>query len=108
MLSLNDIEKIEKLGYKKDDFCFQDEDGFFKLRNVTGNCFFLVENKCQIYTDRPQGCKFYPIIFDLDLNKTSLDEDCPLIHTISEKTLQNFTKDLKKFVRNLLREKSDS
>ncbi|TET32960.1 MAG: YkgJ family cysteine cluster protein [Candidatus Heimdallarchaeota archaeon] len=107
MLSLDDIEKIEKLEYKKNDFCFLDEDGYFKLCNINGNCFFLVDNKCQIYADRPQGCKFYPIIFDLDLNKASLDNDCPLIHTISEKTLQSFTKDLKKFVRSLLREKAN-
>jgi Fe-S-cluster containining protein len=105
MLSLRDIEKIEKLGYKKNDFCFQDEDGFYKLHNVNGECFFLVENECQIYSDRPQGCKFYPIVFDLDENKAVLDDECPLITNISNKTLQSFTKDLKKFVSDLLRER---
>ena len=105
MLSFRDIEEIEKLGYEKEDFCFLDEDGFYKLQNVEGECFFLKNNECQIYASRPQGCRFYPIVFDLDTNKASLDEDCPLIHTISEKTLQSFTKDLKKFVNNLLKER---
>ena len=105
MLSLRDIEKIEKLGYKKNDFCFRDEDGFYKLRNVNDECYFLEKNRCQIYGNRPQGCRFYPIVFDLDENKAVLDDECPLISTISNKTLQNFTKDLKKFINNLLREK---
>ncbi len=104
MLSQQDIEEIEKLGFKREDFCFKSEDGFYQLQNVKNECFFLQKNKCQIYENRPRGCKFYPIIFDLNTNKASLDEDCPLIHTVSNKTLQSFSSDLKKFVQRLLKE----
>jgi len=104
MLSIRDIEVIENLGFKKEDFSFKNEDGFYLLRNIGGECFFLTKNKCQIYTHRPQGCGFYPIIFDLESNKALLDEECPLIHTISEKTLQSFSGDLQKFVKKLLSE----
>lgn len=106
MLSQKDIENISDLGFNKNDFYFLDIDGFFKLRNINGDCFFLDENQCKIYTSRPQGCRFYPIIFDLNLNKAILDDECPLISTIQNKTVQSFNKDLQKFIQKLIEEKN--
>ena len=105
MLIRSDIEKIIDLGYKEEDFSYRDEDGFTKLRNINGECFFLKENKCTIYDDRPQGCKFYPIIFDIDFNKAIIDPECPLHGSVAQKTISLFEKDLRKFVRKIIYEK---
>jgi len=105
MLSQKDIENITSLEHNQDDFCFLDIDGYYKLRNIDGQCFFLKDNKCIIYSHRPQGCRFYPIIFDQNQNKAILDDDCPLINTIQNKTILNFNKDLQKFISKLIKEK---
>jgi Fe-S-cluster containining protein len=105
MLSQKDIENIACLGYNKKDFVYLDTDGFFKLKNINGQCFFLKNNKCEIYDHRPQGCRFYPIIYDLDLKKAVLDEDCPLIKNIQDKTVQSFSQELRKFSMKLIEEK---
>ena len=105
ILSSNDIQNIVECGYKKEDFCFTDDEGYTRLKNIGGNCFFLQDNKCIIYSSRPQGCKFYPIIFDLDKNKAVVDLECPLAESISSKTVTTFTKDLRKLIRKILEEK---
>ena len=104
-LSQDDIDRIVAQGYAENDFTFRNKEGFFQLKNVEGECYFLKNNKCQIYEFRPTGCRFYPIIFDLDKNKAVLDDECPLIETITEKTIKTFEKDLRKFITNMLREK---
>ncbi|MHA1720651.1 MAG: YkgJ family cysteine cluster protein [Promethearchaeota archaeon] len=80
-LSNQDIKRIEDkniYGLKRDDFCVKVE-GFFKLRNVDNHCIFLNpdSNLCKIYSYRPTGCKFYPLIFDQEKNKCIIDDDCP-------------------------------
>ena len=105
LLSRDDISHISSHGYDQNDFCFQNEDGFIQLKNVKGECFFLEDNKCGIYDIRPAGCQFYPIIFDLDENKAILDDECPLIDSITEKTIKRFEDDLRKFVLQILKEK---
>ena len=105
ILAQEDISRITNLGYNREDFCYQDDDGFFKLKNINDECFFLKENKCIIYDNRPQGCRFYPIIFDIDSNKAIIDPDCPLQEKIASKTVSLFEKDLRKFIRKLIMEK---
>jgi Fe-S-cluster containining protein len=105
MLSQKDIENISSLGYNEKDFYYRNSDDFYKLKNINGQCYFLKENKCEIYDHRPQGCRYYPIIYDLDLKKAILDEDCPLINTIQNKTIQSFNQELRKFSMKLIEEK---
>ncbi len=104
ILSREDITRIQALGFSLNDFCILDSDGFYKLKNVNGCCYFLENNKCKIYSNRPQGCKFYPIIFDMDANKAICDSDCPLKDTLSEKLISSFSSDLKKFIKLLMEE----
>ena len=74
-LILNDAS----LNLKREDFVEINNDGFFQLKIVKGFCVFLeISTKlCKIYKLRPQGCKFYPLIYDLSINKCVLDKDCP-------------------------------
>lgn len=39
-------------------------------------CFFLVDNKCSVYADRPQGCRIYPLVLN-EQGRLLRDEDCP-------------------------------
>ncbi len=75
MLTAEDIERIEGLGYR--DF-FLKRDGFFMLKNVDGKCIFLDENgRCSIYEHRPEGCRYYPMVYDISSKKVVLDNYCP-------------------------------
>ncbi|MHA1647366.1 MAG: YkgJ family cysteine cluster protein [Promethearchaeota archaeon] len=80
-LSIKDIQNIEKNNPKnlsRNDFC-EIVDGFFQLKNIDDHCIFLdpYQNTCTIYNNRPEGCKFYPMIFDENQNRCILDKDCP-------------------------------
>jgi Fe-S-cluster containining protein len=73
------IIKNSNLPLKKKDFTKKNLDGMLQLANIDGHCFFFnTDNKtCNIYEYRPQGCRFYPLIFDISEDKCILDKDCP-------------------------------
>lgn len=73
-LTQKDINRIEKLGYKKESFIVM-EKGIIYLRNKGGKCVFLKNNKCIIYRHRPLGCKLYPLIYNGE--KIVIDKICP-------------------------------
>lgn len=83
ILSETDITLIlndASLNLKREDFIEINNDGFFQLKNVKGFCVFFEPSikLCEIYKLRPQGCKFYPLIYDFSINKCVLDVvDCP-------------------------------
>ncbi|MBD3193099.1 MAG: YkgJ family cysteine cluster protein [Candidatus Heimdallarchaeota archaeon] len=105
ILSLKDITRITALGFKIKDFCYLDEQGFYRLRNVNGVCFFLKNRKCSIYEHRPIGCRFYPIIFDFENDQAILDLDCPLIKEVSQERVRQFEEKIREFVFLLFRER---
>ncbi len=73
-LSLADIARLKAFGYKVNEFIVQ-RGGERRLRNREGKCFFLAEGKCKVYEDRPTGCRFYPLVFDLD-GEVVVDPEC--------------------------------
>lgn len=82
ILSQQDIESIKKkynTNIREHDFVFKNKNEQFQLKNIEGHCVFLdsYSKKCNIYKYRPQGCRFYPLIFDINEEKCKLDEDCP-------------------------------
>ena len=73
-LSRGDIDRISDLGYRD----FVDNTGNWpSLLNIDGKCFFLKDGKCRIYTDRPEGCRLYPIIINNEGTQIGIDDDCP-------------------------------
>jgi Fe-S-cluster containining protein len=107
ILSSQDIDFIIKNSskvLKKEDFTFKNNDGFYRLKNQMGYCVFLdiTSNKCKIYEFRPQGCKFYPLIYDFFKSKCILDEDCPRTHLFyqNRKEFETICKKLKKFIKS--------
>jgi Fe-S-cluster containining protein len=66
LLSKKDIKRLEKLGFDQTQFVIYDKKGYATLKNREGYCVFydLNQRKCSIYTNRPLGCRVYPVILD--------------------------------------------
>jgi len=105
MLSEDDIERLESLGYSRQEFTVEKR-GFIFLRNINGHCFFLnpATMKCKVYDYRPTGCKFYPIIYSIRGGKCVVDEDCPMSHAVTKEDIEKNRKKIENFVRKLIRE----
>ena len=99
MLTIEDVKRIEELGYH--DFYYE-KDGYLFLKNEQGKCVFLDDKGlCKIYENRPEGCKFYPFIYDPYEDKIVRDVDCPYSNEFS----LNNPKELKKFVKTIIKER---
>jgi Fe-S-cluster containining protein len=66
LLSKKDIARLKKKGYPVDSFMRFDKDGYAILRNRNGYCVFynVKQRQCDVYADRPLGCRIYPVILD--------------------------------------------
>ena len=85
LLSKEDIERLERLGFSREDFTVTGGDGLTMLKNVGEWCYFYdpEEKKCQVYEHRPLGCFIYPVIYSNDEGVIT-DEFCPMRHMISK------------------------
>ena len=70
-----DAEGLEATGRR--DFYFVNDDHDLQLINVDGHCIFLVDGRCSVHDDRPEGCRLYPLILDLSVDRVVLDAFCP-------------------------------
>ncbi len=61
-----------------------DKQGYAQLKNRNGYCVFydIEKRQCSIYTERPEGCRVYPVILDEDVG-IIIDEICPEKSTIT-------------------------
>ena len=89
MLSQEDTARLEKTGYPSKKFQRQDRQGYAKLRNRRGYCFFydVEKRRCKAYGLRPQGCRLYPVICSVE-DGIILDELCPMANTVSKKEIE--------------------
>ena len=99
-LTLEDIERIESLGYSRRDFAIK-VGGIYRLRNVNGRCYFLgKDNRCRIYENRPLGCRIYPVVLDSN-GKAIVDDLCPKRDEIKSEDLKRVEPILKELVRKI-------
>jgi Fe-S-cluster containining protein len=86
LLSAEDIERLERKGYRKEFFVRFDRAGYAKLRNRQGHCVFydFEKNQCKVHADRPLGCRIYPVIYD-EAKGIVVDSICHAQNTVSEK-----------------------
>jgi len=82
IISAQDITRIKKNtpeNLRRINFVKKTADGLFQLKNKYGNCVFFdpTTKLCKIYEVRPEGCRFYPLIYDTDEKLCVLDQDCP-------------------------------
>lgn len=102
ILTPSDIERIEMLGFKREDFA-EIRDGFYRLKNVEGCCVFLRGNRCTIYDYRPIGCSLYPIVIDAETGDVVLDRECPLAATTTPGELSKARRLARLILRELAR-----
>ena len=82
LLTKKDIHRIvKKTSISAKEFVTFNEDGFRKLKNKQCDsqlqCFFLDQSgHCSIYEIRPEGCQFYPYIWDLLAHRIVIDDYC--------------------------------
>jgi Fe-S-cluster containining protein len=100
-LASSDIERLVDAGYSPEDFMVV-RGGVPRLRNVDGWCYFysVADGKCRIYRIRPLGCRLYPVVYAKGEGIT-LDELCPMRHTVSEKEFRRKAKVLKKLLEKI-------
>ena len=92
-LSEEDVRRIEKLGYSRDEFSVE-VDGVRVLKNVNGQCYFLKDGRCSIYSHRPKGCRFYPVIYDVERGKAVVHDFCPLWREVKPSTIKKVEREL--------------
>ena len=91
LLSKKDIKRLEKKGFSQNQFVNFDKQGYAVLKNRDGYCVFYdrKNHQCSVYTDRPAGCRVYPVILDEEVG-IILDDICKSRNsiTLSEKNLK--------------------
>jgi len=103
-LSEKDITRISNLGFNIEDF-LEEQEGFMVLRNINGRCFFLGDGLCKIYENRPEGCKYYPLIYDLETDEFVIDDLCPRAQDFDASIYQPLYEPIRYFIYMLLSEK---
>ncbi len=88
-LSEADIARLERRGFRRDEFSYIGVDGIPRLRNVGPWCFFYdpERKRCREYQARPLGCALYPVNVDQD-GEVFVDPLCPEAGSIDRKELQ--------------------
>ena len=86
LLSIKDIKRLLIRGFNQSYFVNFDTQGYAKLKNRKGYCVFYDSKKrrCRVYSDRPLGCRVYPVIVDEE-EGVILDSICQSRNTISLK-----------------------
>ena len=106
LLSASDIQRInEKTDFPVNDYSFVDRFGHRTLKNREVNdrlqCFFLDEKgECKIYDIRPEGCQYYPIIWDMNIQEAITDDYCPH-HQKFDDDVPRIDKSLQKLIMEL-------
>jgi Fe-S-cluster containining protein len=101
-LSRCDIERLEEIGSRREEFAITDGNGVIRLRNVNGWCYFysLAEKRCRVYRKRPLGCYLYPVAY-LANDCVTVDKLCPMRQTISKQELKTKGKILIKLLKKI-------
>ena len=83
-----DIARLERCGYRKDDFSRRGADAIPRLQNVGAHCFFYDHDRkrCKEYASRPLGCVIYPVSLTPE-GEVVIDGLCPEADTL---TLEEF------------------
>ncbi|MFX1502990.1 MAG: YkgJ family cysteine cluster protein [Promethearchaeota archaeon] len=109
VLSQEDVDLIIKKYPNQiniQDFALKNKDGHLQLKNLEGHCVFFnpLLKICNIYEYRPQGCRFYPLIYDFQKKKCVFDKDCPRTHLFynNKQGLKNSCRNLKNFLEKQL------
>jgi len=101
-LSEEDVERLERISYSREEFSIVGEDGIPRLRNIGKWCYFYDSAKrlCRVYANRPLGCRFYPIVYSIN-GRATVDPLCPIAWTMCQDELRAKENELIKLVKTL-------
>lgn len=106
-LTESDIQRLVAKGHDRDAFV-EYSNGFAVLRNRPAtppdeghHCVFLVDKKCSVYSDRPIGCQWYPIVITPE-RRALKDDECP--HRDEFRTPPSAQRELMKILNTMSRE----
>jgi Fe-S-cluster containining protein len=104
-----DIKRLERHGYRKEDFSRRGTDGVPRLRNVGAYCFFYDHDKkrCKEYAHRPLGCVIYPVNMT-DEGRIVVDNLCPEADTLTFDEIESKGKRLRLLIDTIHAEARDS
>ena len=74
-LTEEDAARLAALGHPRERFT-RVLGGTLTLNNVDGACYFLKDERCSVYADRPAGCRIYPFVLTAE-GRMVRDVDCP-------------------------------
>ena len=77
-LTNEDVERLEAAGER--DFYHPADDGSLRLATIGDRCVFLLEGRCRVYPNRPDGCVLYPLVWNVVSREPDLHEFCPYAH----------------------------
>lgn len=99
-LSEKDVQLLEKAGYRRAEFAYENRNGYVQLRNKKGYCVFYNREKhvCTVYRRRPAGCRLYPVIYSEDEGVVT-DNICPARRTVTEAEIKRKTGALLKLIQ---------
>ena len=102
LLSKADIERLEEIGYERQDFVRYDREGLAKLRNCRDYCVFydVEKRRCKVHRHRPLGCRIYPIIYSEEIG-IIVDDICPMKATVTEVELEKKGKEVMKLLKRI-------
>ncbi|MEM2142729.1 MAG: YkgJ family cysteine cluster protein [Candidatus Thorarchaeota archaeon] len=105
-LTREDVIRICSLGYDREYYAFRASDGFIQLRNVEGHCFFydVGTGLCKIYESRPEGCRYYPVIYDARKRRCVVDQECPSACTVDRTDIRGVCHKVRRAVEQMIRE----
>ncbi|MHA1772288.1 MAG: YkgJ family cysteine cluster protein [Candidatus Thorarchaeota archaeon] len=105
-LTRKDAERIDALGYSRKEYMVKTQDGFCELRNIDGHCYFYdpTTKLCKIYDARPEGCRYYPVVYHVRKRKCIVDQDCPSRETMSRDEVRKICNKVRRLVETLIRE----
>ncbi|MFW9944354.1 MAG: YkgJ family cysteine cluster protein [Candidatus Sifarchaeia archaeon] len=101
-----DVKRINALGYAKQDYLIKGPAGFCELKNIDGFCFFYDSDymTCRIYDERPDGCRWYPVIYDAKKRKCMADTECPAAATVTRDRIRKVNHRVRALVETLKQE----
>lgn len=105
LLTKKDIHRIvTMMSIPAKEFVVINNDGYKALRNKQTDqktqCYFLDQHGlCIIYEIRPEGCQFYPFIWDMIEHRMITDDYCP--HENEFKKPPGISKNLEEFIFKL-------
>ncbi len=85
-----DIARLERKGHRREDFVIHGNDGYDRLRNVGGYCYFYdrERKRCIEYSRRPLGCVIYPVNLSVD-GEVVVDDLCPEAASVGREEFEN-------------------